>query len=185
MTTIKSYFYPSQLTADSKLTDGDTEKSIEIKTPTWLAWFDLNPHLRFNHSTAYMLISEPGIEVVEGQMWPVLDGARILYHDSVVEQTLAEVYFYQDDLLPGDRLTDGDDGPEFEINNRTRLIWADLHPTAKFKHPTAYVFISAAGIHIEGGMERPVLNGNMILYGTGPFITMGRPLTVHIPAPGQ
>jgi hypothetical protein len=76
------------------------------------------------------------------------------------------IYICPHELTPEDRLVDGPDGKEFKITDDTLLIWVDLHPDARFAHPTVYVLISAAGTQVEEGKWWPVLNGKRILYGS-------------------
>jgi hypothetical protein len=187
MTTMKCYFYPLALTSDSKLTDGDNSRPFEINGPTRLVWFDLNPG-RFIHPTAYLLIcpAHPGIQVKEGQDSPVLDGKRIWDPNRPAEPSSLNCYFYPDDLTNGDVLYDGEKGPPLDITGRTRLVWVDLRPGEEFfPHPTAYVFISAAGVQVKLGCERPSLNGNIILYGISEPVTMELPLAVDVPMPDK
>lgn len=75
------------------------------------------------------------------------------------------IYIYPYPLTPGDILTDGDDGPAFEIMENTLLIWLDLEVESHFAHPTAYVFITPTETRAEEGEWWPVLNGERILYG--------------------
>ena len=188
MTSIKCYFYPSELTPENRLTDGDTAQMFEIEGSTRLVWFDLNPG-RFNHPTAYVLITRKAemekVEVKEGQWWPVLDGKKILHQDPMAEPSPINCYFYPDDLTDKDALYDGEKGPQFGITSPTRLVWVDLRPGADFGHPTAYVFVSAAGVQVKLGCDRPVLNGNIILYGISEPVTMELPLAVDVPTPGK
>ena len=78
------------------------------------------------------------------------------------------IYTYPDQLGPDDLLFDGNEIIEnepFQLDANTMLIWVDLFPEAKFRHPTAYILISASGVRVEKGGWYPVLNGKIILYG--------------------
>lgn len=57
MSLFKAYFCSTELTPDSKLTDGKTGNPFKIEGSTWLVWFDLKPGYRFRHPTAYMFIT--------------------------------------------------------------------------------------------------------------------------------
>jgi hypothetical protein len=183
MRAVKCYFYPTELTPENVLTDGVNDDAIELTGLTQLIWVDLNPDLKFVHPTAYVLITASGIEIKEGQWWPVLDGQQILYGDTNGEIPSINCYFYPDDLTPEDVLVDGDNGQTINITGVTRLVWVDLCPDDRFAHPTAYVFISASGIKIQKGEWWPVLNGNRILYGFSEPITIQLPLEIELPTP--
>ena len=76
-----------------------------------------------------------------------------------------KIHIHPNPLMPGDNLTDGEEGKEFEISESTLLIWIDLIPGAKFAHPTTYILISSQETKVEQGRKWPVLNGKKILYG--------------------
>lgn len=186
MRTAKCYFYPTELTPEHVLADGVNDAAIELAGLTQLIWVDLNPHLRFAHPTAYVLITASGIEIKQGQWWPVLDGQRILYGDTNGEMhSSINCYFYPDELTPKDVLADGDNGNTIDIADTTRLVWVDLRPNMKFAHPTVYVFISASGVKMWKGEWWPVLNGNRILYGISEPIAIQLPLEIELPTPGE
>lgn len=95
------------------------------------------------------------------------------------------IYVYPYELKAGDKLTDGD-GPDarpFAIEKNTLLIWVDLNLSAKFAHPTAYIFVSDAGsmlpgkeahVRIERGEWWPVLNDRKILVDQDLAVRTGR-----------
>ena len=71
----------------------------------------------------------------------------------------AHVYFFAHMLSAEDVVTDGREGKPFSIDNDTFFVWIDLQPSAKFAHPTRYVFISAQDVRIQDGLWWPVVNG--------------------------
>jgi hypothetical protein len=183
--TIKVYSLPFALSSSDQLTDGSQggTKPMPIHAETMLLWVDLHPTARFAHATKYVLLSAPGVKVVDGRWWPVLNGKTILYgtnqatvlpptklagtppKDKKAVAGQIHVFIYPYELVPGDKLEDGPVGnaTSFAVKSETLLVWMDLLPEAKFAHPTRYVLISASGIIVEDGQWWPVLNGRPIL----------------------
>lgn len=93
-----------------------------------------------------------------------------------------QVHTYPFELTPDDKLTDGKDGASFSITENTQFIWVDLHPDQKFVHDTEYIFISAAGAHVEKGQWWPELNGRRILYGECNPVAVLSPFKVERPS---
>jgi len=90
-----------------------------------------------------------------------------------------KIYQYPFPLRKGDILKDGPSnsgGQSFEPESETLFTWVDLMPTAKFAHPTAYVFISASHTEVIKGMWWPILNGRRILLGENNFIGIISPI---------
>ena len=77
---VKVFVHPEKLTANDKLTDGESGKAIEIKSETTFIWVDLMPDARFSHPTEYLLVSADGTRVVKGTWWPILNG-KPLFRD--------------------------------------------------------------------------------------------------------
>ena len=71
----KVFIHPQKLTTKDMLVDSD--KKIEIKSDTFLAWVDLQPRARFGHPTEYVLISATGTRTVKGEWWPTLNGQAL------------------------------------------------------------------------------------------------------------
>ena len=88
------------------------------------------------------------------------------------------VYMFPHELTSDDNLQDGSSGEPFKLADNTLLIWVDLHPEAKFAHPTVYILISSDGTRVEHGMWWPVLNGKQILYGSRNKLVMISPFEV-------
>jgi len=172
------HIYPLILSPGDTLTDGPTGKPIRIKEKTLLLWADLDPEMRFEHPTAYVLISDQGSRVLRGRWWPELNGKRILYGepsnytivspftipgDGTEDGVLA--HFHPLSLNRGDKLTDGPNGRPIPIVGDTMFLWIDLEPGARFVHPTLYVLISGQCTRMLRGEWWPELNGKRILYG--------------------
>ena len=174
---VQVYLYPHHLASDDALTDGDTEKLIRLEENTLLIWVDLEPELRFTHTTAYVLISPEGTRVEKGSWWPVLNGRKILHgaknHVAVNSpfrlkslDDHIDVYFHSEAISSEDRLTDGPNGREFPIRSESFLAWIDLHPGMFFTHPTQYLLIGAdKTVRLVEADWWPELNGRVILYG--------------------
>ncbi len=75
------YMYPSKLTTNDKLNDGESREAVEIKSDTALIWVDRMPGARFVHPTQYVLISKEGTRILQGHWSPVLNG-KALFRDS-------------------------------------------------------------------------------------------------------
>lgn len=88
------------------------------------------------------------------------------------------VYMFPHELTSDDNLQDGSSGEPFKLADNTLLIWVDLHPKAKFAHPTVYILISSDGTRVKHGMWWPVLNGKQILYGSRNKLVMISPFEV-------
>ena len=76
------YFYPYELTPNDVLSDGPQEVGnppFKLEGNTMLIWVDLVPEAKFEHPTAYILISAKNTRVEKGGWWPVLNGQRVLY----------------------------------------------------------------------------------------------------------
>lgn len=76
---INVHIYPTLLTPEDELLDGPSERLFRIKDKTLLIWVDLHPDMRYVHPTKYILISAKGIDFIDGDWWPVLNGKSILY----------------------------------------------------------------------------------------------------------
>lgn len=90
----------------------------------------------------------------------------------------SNVYLFPHELTSDDNLQDGSSGEPFKLADNTLLIWVDLHPEAKFAHPTVYILISSDGTRVKHGMWWPVLNGKQILYGSRNKLVMISPFEV-------
>jgi hypothetical protein len=161
-----------------RLQDGPEGEDLGLEGDTFLLWVDRAPGYRFTHPTAYILISEGGVRVVDGGWWPVLNGQRILYgkqnHASIVSPLEVGsasgdrilVHIYPEELVPGDVLADGDEVIGVMSAN-TFFAWVDLLPDAFFTHPTVYVLVGSDGrILVHDGGWWPVLNGKTVLHGS-------------------
>jgi hypothetical protein len=99
---------------------------------------------------------------------------------AAAQEPAALVYAYSHPLQATDRLQDGPDGGDIDLDGETLLFWVDQGPGLFFAHPTAYILVSSDGVRIERGSWWPVLNGRTILYGkennaviTSPFEVSG------------
>src|SRR5438270_7335465 len=81
------HIYPHKLTAQDKLVDGLSAKTIEITAETTLIWIDRAPGARYAHDTEYVLISPGETRVIKGQWWPTLNGKDILRGDTAEQFT--------------------------------------------------------------------------------------------------
>jgi len=76
------HFYPYVFNSRDLLTDGPAPgRALKIPGNTLLVWVDRQPFFRFAHKTAYVLISQEGIRIEDGEWWPELNGRKILYGD--------------------------------------------------------------------------------------------------------
>ena len=178
----KIYFYPQTINPGDRLVDGPSGGEIRICDQSLLLWVDLEPGYRFEHETAYIIISSQGVQIIEGRWWPVLNGKTILYGEqenyailspyevgstiaTSIEERVIRIHIYPHDLTRTDRLVDGPVGRPILIYAPTLLIWVDMLPRAFFAHPTAYVLVSKPKSRVEKGEWWPVLNGKRILFG--------------------
>jgi hypothetical protein len=173
------YTAPEPLPASVRLTDGHDDP-IPLFTSTLVTWIDPMPDADFAHPTFYVLIgADMEIQVLDGWWWPYVDGESYLYgwapwkvhfpmaiRDEHSEGVM--VYAYPHVLTASDELFDGD--TQIPLTNRTLLYWVDLHPSAFFSHPTAYILITATGdfpiqgeVRVYEGEWWPRLNGETIL----------------------
>ena len=77
------------------------------------------------------------------------------------------VYAFPHELIPEDKLVDGpEDSVPFEITGNTLLIWVDLHPDAKFMHPTEYILIAPEEINGQSGDRDRGQHDKRFLYGS-------------------
>lgn len=101
---------------------------------------------------------------------PYLEELTVTAAKSIVNETsrpipaCINVYIHPYELIPTDKLMDGD--TLLPITNNTLLIWLDLQPDVPFAHNTIYLLISPAGIQVESGQWSPSLNGKRIFYAT-------------------
>jgi hypothetical protein len=173
---VQVYAYSHVLDPSDTLRDGPDGREFTLDGETLLIWVDKEPQAFFAHPTAYILISSDGVRVEQGMWWPVLNGRRILYgkrnRASFVSPfevagdggEAIDVYFYPEELIPGDHLADGDFASA-DMWSETFLVWVDMMPGAFFTHPTIYILVTAEKrTIIYHGEWWPLLNGKDVLY---------------------
>ncbi len=70
---------PFALRQGDVLMDASWVFPIRIEDQTMFVWVDFHPTAKFAHKTGYVLIGPRGVDVLDGQWWPELNGRRVLY----------------------------------------------------------------------------------------------------------
>ena len=92
----------------------------------------------------------------------------------------AEVYVYPVKLTAKDKLAFGGGAQQKEtipIKGETTLVYVDLHPGARWAHPTQCILISAEGAQVIKGFWWLVLNGKD-LFRDGKGVKVDFPVTL-------
>lgn len=128
--------------------------------------------LLFSMALVLMAVSSAGDDVTAGRH------ARHLPRPGGSTPGEVAVYVHVHLLEPGDRLQDGPEGTELDLDASTLLIWVDKEPQNRFVHPTAYVLVSGRGVKVVDGQWWPVLNGRPIIVGKQNHGTIVSPCSI-------